>query len=195
MISQPKFEVPRSVADIIEEDSDKYPFEVFLCGPSIESETSGAKLRELIKAELEKKKFTVVLGEDDGVQELHKRFGLNAQSREIGYVDKTKHCRAVVIVADSVGAYCELGLFNWLFINGGKDTFSQEQIEFVVILDKKYEGKESYLNHGPLKNLKKRADIIHVNFKSYNAKTFVETFVKEFVNRRADLLVNDPQRD
>ncbi len=54
----------------------EYPFEIFLCGPSLCSSTPSSDLRNRIMIEFEKNKFDVVLGEDDGLEKL-KEYGIN----------------------------------------------------------------------------------------------------------------------
>src|SRR5450759_3940030 len=92
------------------------PFIVFLCGPNISLTSAPAILRKAIKERLEKEKFEVVLGEDDGLDnpEIHE-IGINAQDNELEFI--RSRCGAVVIVADSVGSFCELALFSWHFVH------------------------------------------------------------------------------
>lgn len=181
--------------DSTEKTLEKFDFTVFLCGPSIASCKPSAKLRKLIKDELENQNFGVFLGEDDGVEELKKRYGLDAQNAEISYVDEIEECRAIVLIADSVGSYCELGLFNWLYACGGKETFSQDELDFFVILDKKYENDESYLNNGPIANLREcNAQIYHCNFHCFDMNNFLNDFLREINKKRARLAFNARRR-
>ena len=84
------------------------PFIVFLCGPALSGTDAPAKLRRTIKERLEKEKFEVVLGEDDGLDnpQIHD-IGVNAQDNELAFI--SSHCNAIVIVAGSVGSFCDLG--------------------------------------------------------------------------------------
>ena len=179
------------VSNIMSQLVDDFTFAVFLCGPSRASQTASARLREKIHRKLEEKDFIVVLGEDDGLMQFQESREKDAQTAEVLYVDKSKDCRAVVIVADSVGSYCELGLFNWLYVSRDIDMFSQEKIDFFVILDKKYENEESYLNCGPIANLKEaNSQIDYCDFKTFS----VEDFVKKIEHRREHLVANSKRR-
>lgn len=116
---------------------------VFLCGPSLSDLTKdGAKLRKIIKEELEKENFDVVLGEDDGLEDLRKMYGHYAHENELQFIQG--QCNAVVLIASSVGAYCELGLFSYK-----KAHAEDNRTDFILILDEDYKGKKSYLNEGP----------------------------------------------
>jgi hypothetical protein len=85
------------------------PFVVFLCGPTLKDLSKPpAQVREKIKTILEQKGFEVVLGEDDGLEEARLKLGLNAQDNELEFVKRK--CNAVIVIAASVGSFCELGL-------------------------------------------------------------------------------------
>ena len=128
-------------------------FVVFLCGPSSSGKGPSANLRKRIKKALEKELFPVVLGEDDGLVELSKRFHLDAQTNELCFI-KSPECRVVILIADSVGSYCELGLFNWHFADDSNEYFDKNKMRFHVIADKKFKRHKSYFNEGPIKTLK-----------------------------------------
>ena len=155
-----------------------------ICGPSSASGKKSATLRENIGKKLKEEGFEVVLGEDDGLKGFQKERKKDAQETELHYVNSTPHCKAVVIIADSVGSYCELGLFNWLYVSDSSKQFDKNRIHFFVILDKKYEKDESYLNCGPIKNLKDDNSPVHYcDFEKFP----VDEFVKQFVLRRQKL--------
>jgi hypothetical protein len=121
---------------------------VFLCGPSLSSHGVGAKLRSQLKEILEKANFEVILGEDDGLEALRKEFkGIYAHENEIQFIKK--ECGAIVLIADSVGSYCELGLF--AHVQSHENT---NQRDFVLIIDRKFEAIASYLNEGPARAVK-----------------------------------------
>jgi hypothetical protein len=116
---------------------------VFLCGPALASDKPGARLRARLKDELEKDGFEVVLGEDDGLEGLRMKFkGIYAHENEVAFIKK--ECGAVVLVADSVGSYCELGLFAHLHTHEDSN-----RRDFVLIIDRQFKGTTSYLNEGP----------------------------------------------
>lgn len=162
---------------------DNMPFWVFLCGPTLNTNKpedsackpeDSARLRQKIKNKLQKNRFRVFLGEDDGLKELKKRFGSNAQQNELNLV-KAPECRIVILIADSVGSYCELGLFNWLFADNDDKYFDRNKITFYVIADKTYENDESYFNEGPIETLRLvGGHIKYDDFATFDVDTFVE---------------------
>ena len=112
----------------------KSEFVVFLCGPSItDFSKPGAVLRKRIKDDLEKEGFTVILGEDDGLDALRDEFNLNAQTNELSFIKN--RCNAIILIASSVGAYCELGTFSEHLT---KVDFPK--IDFILLIEEKYKG-------------------------------------------------------
>lgn len=121
---------------------------VFLCGPGLSSGRPGAALRARLKDCLEKEGFEVVLGEDDGLEALRVQFkGVYAHENELAFIKK--ECGAIILIADSVGSYCELGLF--AHIQAHDDT---NRRDFILIVDQQYRDVISYLNEGPAKAIK-----------------------------------------
>jgi hypothetical protein len=88
-------------------------FVVFLCGPTLDDadKKPSSALRRKIQEVLITEGFEVVLGEDDGLEELRKEFSGMAHENELSFIQQ--ECSAVVLIADSVGSYCELGLFSY----------------------------------------------------------------------------------
>jgi hypothetical protein len=102
-------EALKSYRDELTNAFNETPFLVFLCGPSIAraGEKPSASARRQIKEILESQGFTVVLGEDDGLDSPEiKALGIDAQDNELEFIRK---CNAVIVIADSVGSFCELG--------------------------------------------------------------------------------------
>ena len=62
-------------------DAETYPFEVFLCGPSFSAYKPSAVLRYRLQHKLENQGFTVVLGEDKGIDELFEKGYLFIEQR------------------------------------------------------------------------------------------------------------------
>jgi hypothetical protein len=116
---------------------------VFLCGPSItDPPKPGAALRQQLKDALTREGFEVVLGEDDGLESIRKKYSNYAHENELMFIKK--HCYAVVLVASSVGAYCELGLFSYKMAHDKKN-----KTDFILIISEEYRGRRSYLIEGP----------------------------------------------
>ena len=118
---------------------------VFLCGPALTETRPGAMLRKRIRDELEKENFEVVLGEDDGLENLRLLYGnFYAHENELAFL--TRHCNAIVLIADSLGSYCELGLFAYIHAHD-----RTKQWDFVLVIDQQFKDVASYLNQGPAK--------------------------------------------
>jgi hypothetical protein len=143
------------------------PFIVFLCGPNINRQNKSARLRRKIKRALERDGFEVVLGEDDGLDNPKlKSIGINAQDNEVEFI--RKYCGAVVIVADSVGAFCELGLFSW-HLGHKEGVFDGNKTYCIVLLNEKYKTDVSYLNSGPVAAVDTFGRVEFVDFSGYDS--------------------------
>jgi hypothetical protein len=115
---------------------------VFLCGPAINCfQKPGEKLRALLEDVLAEEGFDVVLGEDDGLEKLRGKFNNYAHENELQFI--LRHCDAVILIASSVGSFCELGLFSYVKVR------EKGEMDFILIIDKEYQGKKSYLIEGP----------------------------------------------
>ena len=149
-------------------------FVVFLCGPSIKDLTkSGARLRKRIKEALESVDFEVVLGEDDGLEESRLSFGMDAQENEMQFV--RGHCNAIVLLADSVGSYCELGLFSHhVQHNSGRPAL-------IVLIKEKYSKEPSYLNEGPATVADNFGKLFYIDFENFD----VSEIIKRLKHHRA----------
>lgn len=150
------------------------PFTVFLCGPSLNQQKSrpSADLRHRLIEELKAAEFDVVLGEDDGLQEARINVGLNAQDNELEFI-RTK-CNAIVLLADSVGSFCELGLFSWHFVHKEGRITKDLTPTFVVLVDREYEADKSYLNEGPVGSLNGFGDIHFIDYASFDTTTILK---------------------
>jgi hypothetical protein len=116
---------------------------VFLCGPSLDDLTvEGAQLRQDLRDALLEKGFEVVLGEDDGLEALRRMYGLYAHENELQFI--RGQCNAVVLIASSPGALCELGLFAYDRVHS-----EDNKTDFILILADRHEGVRSYINEGP----------------------------------------------
>ncbi len=132
---------------------------VFLCGPTLQKvhEDAGAALRLRIKEALEQEGFEVVLGEDDGLEELRGKYSGMAHENELQFIKS--QCNSVVLIASSVGSFCELGLFSHQHVRE-----NSRNTDFILILDEKYKGEKSYLNQGPARAIEDYGKLIHASF-------------------------------
>ena len=147
------------------------PFVVFLCGPTLDPNkvTQGATLRANIRTALEAEGFEVVLGEDESIDNpLIRDIGINIQDSEIEFV--AKYCNAIVLVAGSVGSFCELGLFSWHFAH---DKGIIKNREFILLVDEQYEHPPSYLNQGPALAVHGHGTLHFVDFETYDVSRVV----------------------
>ena len=133
--------------DELVEAAQDSPFIVFLCGPTLDARDPqpSARLRAQLKERLEEEGFQVVLGEDAGLEDVRLHLGVNAQDNELEFI--RKHCNAVIVIADSVGSFCELGLFSWHFVHD--NGVIQNSTDFILLVDQRYRNEKSYLNEGP----------------------------------------------
>lgn len=177
--------------ELIEIASDS-PFIVFLCGPKLKSTKASSRLRKKLKARLEDENFEVVLGEDDGLDnpDIHK-IGINAQDNELAFIEK--QCNAVVVVADSVGAFCELALFSWHFVHEG-GVIDKEKTDCIVLLDNKYKSEKSYLNAGPVTSARAFGSVEFVDFQSYDCESTISRLRAQRGIRTVDNRRGRPRR-
>jgi hypothetical protein len=152
------------------------PFIVFLCGPNLTAKKSSAKFRVRIKERLEQEGFEVILGEDDGLDNPRlRKIGINAQDNEVEFIRRS--CNAVIIIADSVGAFCELGLFSWHFVHRD-GVFKKEKkspdVDCILLLQKKYRNDKSYLNQGPAAAVNGFGKVEFVDFSAYDGGSVIE---------------------
>ncbi len=133
--------------DELVEAAQDSPFIVFLCGPTLDARDPqpSARLRAQLKERLEEEGFQVVLGEDAGLEDARLHLGVNAQDNELEFI--RKHCNAVIVIADSVGSFCELGLFSWHFVHD--KGVIKNSTDFILLVDQRYRNEKSYLNEGP----------------------------------------------
>jgi hypothetical protein len=114
---------------------------VFLCGPAIDKlDKPGEQLRQDLEKALKTEGFDVILGEDDGLEQIRNKYSSYAHENELLFVEK--HCLATVLIASSVGSFCELGLFSYKKVHTLKS-------DFILIISEQFKGKQSYLNEGP----------------------------------------------
>ena len=160
--------------EILRELSKGSPFTVFLCGPTLSEDRpdAGAVLRKKIIDVLEDDDFEVVLGEDDGLENERLDLGLNAQDNELEFV--SGQCDAVVIVAGSVGSFCELGLFAWHFVHEHGEIDRNVMPTFIVLIQEQYSPQSiapraSYFNEGPINSLDDIGGTpLYVNFDGFD---------------------------
>ncbi|MEN8206100.1 MAG: hypothetical protein ABFS24_08805 [Pseudomonadota bacterium] len=148
---------------------------VFLCGPSLKDlSVEGAQLRSDLKMALEDEGFEVVLGEDDGLEDLRSKYGHYAHENELQFIQG--QCSAVVLIASSPGALCELGLFSYK-----KAHTDDNKTDFILILDEQFRGKRSYINEGPVTAIDDFGKVFHGDLARFD----YSQIIKRLVRRRA----------
>ena len=142
---------------------------VFLCGPSYKDNANpGAKLRKKIEDALIVENFEVVLGEDDGLEFLRKKYNPYAHINELNFI-RGNHCGAVIIIAHSVGAYCELGLFSYEKIESQDNT-----TDFILIISKEFEGVTSFLNEGPAQAIADYGKVYYADLDNFDSTDLID---------------------
>jgi len=145
----------------------KNKFVVFLCGPTLSDLSNpGAVLRKLVHDKLTQEGFEVVLGEDDGLENIRNDYSGYTHANELSYIES--RCNAVVVIASSVGTFCEIGLF--AHINSVRDA---KLIDLVLIVDKEYEGKPSYFNYGPVKAVEDFGKVYYADLNNFDCSDLV----------------------
>lgn len=142
---------------------------VFLCGPTLVkvNEDKASALRQRLKHELENDNFEVILGEDDGLEELRKKYTGMAHENELSFI--RDHINSVLLIASSVGSFCELGLFSYHHVRE-----NLRRTDFILILDEKYKNDGSYLNEGPAKAIDNFGKLIHGDFSNFDTTPIIE---------------------
>lgn len=153
----------KSYADKVGALFDENKAVVFLCGPTLaDLSNPGAQLRQDLKVQLEAEGFEVVLGEDDGLEDLRAKYTGYAHENELQFIQG--HCNAVVLIAHSVGAFCELGLFAF---NQARGT--DNKTDFILIIAEEYKGDKSYLNEGPAAAIEDFGKVFYANFGAFDS--------------------------
>jgi len=151
----------------------KSKYVVFLCGATLkiagkpEDKDNSAGLRKRIKEELEAEGFDVVLGEDDGLEYLRGKYSGMAHENELGFIQKQSN--TVLLIASSVGSFCELGLFSHQHVRE-----NSRGTDFILILDEKYKSDISYINEGPAKAIKNFGELVHGDFSEFDTQPIIE---------------------
>lgn len=150
---------------------------IFLCGPSLKLADSdpAAMLRKRLQDELIKDGFEVVLGEDDGLEDVRLCVtGGYAHDNELEFI--RRECGAIVLVAQSVGSFCELGLFvHWLAREENKSC------DLILIANEKYKHDKSYFNEGPARAADDFGRAVFVDF----AKADIDPILRRLRGRRS----------
>lgn len=153
---------------------------VFLCGPTLVGlKTPAARLRKRLLEALESENFEVVLGEDDGLEDLRlTRTKGYAHDNELEFIKK--ECGAIVIVADSVGSFCELGLFvHWLQYHG------ENKCDLILLVNEDYKTDKSYFNEGPARAVDDFGKTLFVDFD----KAEIEPILRRLSGRRSSYFI------
>lgn len=159
---------------------------VFLCGPSLKDAEikPAAMLRKRLLEELETNGFEVVLGEDDGLEDVRISFtGGYAHDNELAFI--RRECAAIVLVADSVGSFCELGLFiHWLAHEADR------RCDLVLIANEVFKNDKSYFNEGPARAAEDFGRTMYVNFETAD----LEPIVRRLKGRRSTHFLDERGR-
>lgn len=162
-----------SVQDLYEENRSV----IFLCGPTLKlaATDSAAALRLRLRDELEANGFEVVLGEDDGLEDVRIRVSDGyAHDNELEFI--SRECSTILVVAGSVGSFCELGLFvYWLARNKDRTC------DLILLADQKYKDDISYFNQGPARAADDFGKTMFIDFATAN----IEPILRRVKGRRS----------
>ena len=167
-------------------------FEIFLAGPFVRVEqsaenevnaaTSAKKLRHSLYHLLTAKGHNIYLGEDTALRDTgqaHFADNNNAVLYERHYI--VNHLDAVIVILSSPGSFCEIG--DWA---SDPDICST----MLVVIDKKYEGEQNYINDGVVRFAKSNsAEVIYYEYEDIEllfekCNTFIEKIaVKHRIDR------------
>lgn len=169
MKKKPLKESIQNFAKDLEGAFEERKYVVFLCGPTLDkaSEDAAAALRLRFKEELESDGFEVVLGEDDGLEDLRDKYSGMAHDNELQFIQG--HSNTVLLIASSVGSFCELGLFSYHHVRD-----NARKTDFILILDEKYKDDVSYLNEGPAKAIENYGKLVHGDFTKFDTTPIIE---------------------
>jgi hypothetical protein len=159
-----KASVARFASTLAAEFADK-PLVVFLCGPSISSPKPSAELRLRLQAALELSGFEVVLGEDDGLGSLQALYKMYAHQNELRFVED--QAAAIVLIADSPGSFCELGMFADRY---SKERDANSARDFILVVDEQYASDPSYVNLGPALAVTDFGIVYWANFRTFDVE-------------------------
>ncbi len=114
------------------------------------------------------------MGEDAGLTKLQNKYGHDAQTNETLLINNGDH-KAIVLIADSVGSHCELGLFSWLYTKKLESGFDKNVVSFFVIVDQQYKDHKSYFNEGPIKMLDNAGGkVLFCDFSTFDMNKILE---------------------
>jgi len=169
------------------EASQNTPFIVFLCGPTLSNNSRpSAVLRAKLRDALAAEKIEVVLGEDDGLEDSRLAIGVNAQDNELEFIASS--CNAVIVIADSVGSFCELGLFSWHFVHDdGLLHQTRQKTEFILLADEQFRDAKSYFNEGPAKAVNGFGVVHFVDFNTFD----ISPLLSRIRDRRGTMTVDN----
>ncbi|KAF1073916.1 hypothetical protein [Halodesulfovibrio sp. MK-HDV] len=164
-------------------------FTVFLCGPSMralderpEEAPKGAELRQLLKEELGNLGFEVILGEDDGIEEIQNDHGFDAQTNELNVLKRSK---ALVLIAASPSSFAELGVFSHDRAHNKKSSY-----DVVLILSEDFEDSNSYIELGPVSVVETLGKVFFTSYSTDDCQDICKKIIRRLTHRRS-LLMNE----
>jgi len=94
------------------------------------------------------------------------KHSIYAHDNELRFIEN--FCGAVVLVATSVGAFCELGLFSY------KKTLDANYPDFILIVDEKFKGDKSYFNEGPAAAVEDHGKVYYGNLDNFDIAPIIK---------------------
>lgn len=161
--------------DLFMDETKESPYLVLLCSPSpnVFRESKILSITEQIKSELTGNNFDVVMGEELGLQNTQIHSNNDHLANELNYIKKK--CNAVIIVADSIGTFCELGLFSWHLAND--KNFRNKGTDFIVLMDEVQKGVSAYVSDGPFAQISALGKADYIDLDNFDAKPIIDRLI------------------
>lgn len=157
---------------ILIDDAKDNPFLILLCAPIAgdDADHPYSEFSRTLQKMLLDAGFEVVLGENAGIKnrQIHKEH--NLISNELSFI-KTK-CSAVIIVAETMGTMCELGLYSWHLAND--DAIRANETDFILLMDSSHETKNEFVEKGPFAHIADFGKAEFIDIKNHHPKSIVD---------------------
>ncbi|MFL9592035.1 retron St85 family effector protein [Aeromonas schubertii] len=153
---------------------------IFLCGADI---NDSSKFRAKLAASLTKKtKYELLFPEDifDDLLAENGKYSLLELENILA-----KNVDAIIIIPESPGSLAELGAFS-----NNKELAKKT----IVISNKKYEKKKSFINYGPYRLIRKSGSgkVIHVNYDDFHDVNESEKIIRNISGHVRDIKSKNP---
>ena len=157
---------------LILEDFQGQPFTVLICGPTVANcLTSGSyRLFGEIDSKLKIAGFDVIYGLDEALHSDAMNGDLDTSSNEINFV--RSRCDAVIFIADSIGAFSQIGAIGQKVSTDKTRSFST--VDFTTIIDLRFSMENEFFRRGTFAIFSSLGFAEFVDLKSFNPDNIIE---------------------